>query len=129
MSSRRFSESLYIQCFSANFALTRSIALLTPNALPQRMQQNGCSALRIRDEDAVGRKSSWGLRVMTFSGQVDLHNPHWMQASSVKRSIGCSALSSNAPVGQAETQARQSVQPSTSISTNPKGAWGGRVTT
>src|SRR5258708_32200371 len=101
MSSRRFAESLYIQCFSANLAVTRSIVLLTPNALPQRMQQNGCSALRIRADDAVARKSSWGSRVMTFSGQVDLDSPHWMQASSVNHSIASSPMSINVPVGQA----------------------------
>ena len=89
------------------------------------MQQNGSSSLSTRAAAASGRKSSWGLRVMTFSGQVALHSPHCTQASSVNRSIGRSGSSPSAPVGQADTQARQSVQPPISISTAPKGAWSG----
>ncbi len=105
------------------------MVLLTPNGLPQRMQQNGGSSLRMRGEAVATRKSSCGLSVMTFSGQVALHSPHCTQASSPKRSIGCSALSVSAPVGHAETQARQSVQPATSISTAPNGASSGSATT
>ena len=59
---------------------------------------------------------------MTFSGQVALHSPHCTQASSAKRSIGRSVSAESAPVGHADTQARQSVQPSTLISTAPNGA-------
>ena len=59
---------------------------------------------------------------MTFSGQVALHSPHCTQASSAKRSIGFSGSSDSAPVGQAETQDRHSVQPSTLTSTVPNGA-------
>ena len=61
---------------------------------------------------------------MTFSGQVALHSPHCTQASSAKRSIGRSVSAESAPVGHADTQARQSVQPSTLISTAPNGASG-----
>ena len=66
---------------------------------------------------------------MTFSGQVALHSPHCTQASSAKRSIGRSVSAESAPVGQADTQARQSVQPSTLISTAPNGAPAGSGTT
>ena len=59
---------------------------------------------------------------MTFSGQVAWHSPHCTQASSAKRSIGRSGSSDSAPVGQAETQERHSVQPSTLTSTVPNGA-------
>ena len=62
------------------------------------------------------------MSVITFSGQVAWHSPHCTQASSAKRSIGRSGSSSSAPVGQADTQARQSVQPSTLTSTVPNGA-------
>ena len=36
----------------------------------------------------AARKSSCGVRLITFSGQVALHSPHCTQASSAKRSIG-----------------------------------------
>src|SRR6516165_4835381 len=88
MVSSRFGESLNIQCEFASFSVTRSIVLLTPNALPQRMQQNGSSAFKTRGEAVAARKSSWGLREMTFSGQVALHNPHCTQASSANRNRG-----------------------------------------
>ena len=101
---------------------TRSIVLLTPNGLSQRMQWNGSSSLSTRALAVAARKSSCGVSVITFSGQVALHSPHCTQASSAKRSIGRSGLSLSAPVGQADTQARQSVQPSTLISTAPNGA-------
>ena len=65
---------------------------------------------------------------MTFSGQVALHSPHCTQASSAKRSIGRSVSADSAPVGHADTQARQSVQPSTSISIAPNGAPAGSAT-
>ena len=70
----------------------------------------------------AARKSICGFRLMTFSGQVALHSPHCTQASSAKRSIGLSGSSDSAPVGQAETQDRHSVQPSTLTSTVPNGA-------
>ena len=59
-----------------------------------------------------GAKVELRHEVMTFSGQVALQRPHCTQASSVKRSSGRSGSSPSAPVGQAATQARQSVQPS-----------------
>ena len=105
------------------------MVLLTPNGLPQRMQQNGSSSLRTRGEAVAARKSSCGLSVMTFSGHVALHSPHCTQASSAKRSIGRSGSSVSAPVGQAETQARHSVQPAALISTAPNGAPSGSATT
>ena len=74
------------------------------------------TCLSTREGALTARKSSCGLRLMTFSGQVALHNPHCTQASSAKRSIGRSLSSRNAPVGQAETQERHSVQLSESIS-------------
>src|SRR5256886_7081875 len=78
--------------------------------------------LSTRAVAVAARKSSCGVSVITFSGQVALHSAHCTQASSAKRSIGRSGLSLSAPVGQADTQARQSVQPSTLISIAPKGA-------
>ena len=104
MTSRRFAESLNIQCLPSSLAATRSIVLLTPNGLPQRMQQNGSSSLSTRAGAVAARKSSCGLSVITFSGQVALHSPHCTQASSAKRSIGRSGSSDSAPVGQADTQ-------------------------
>src|SRR5258705_3003288 len=59
---------------------------------------------------------------MTFSGQVDSQSPHWTHRLSVNRSIARSGLSDSAPVGQAVTQAWQSVQPSTLRLTPPNGA-------
>ncbi len=70
----------------------------------------------------AARKSICGFSVMTFSGQVATHKPHCTQASSAKRSIGFSGSSDSAPVGQAGTQDRHSVQPSTLMSSEPKGA-------
>src|SRR5207248_5043197 len=99
-----------------SLAATRSMVLLTPKGLSQRMHRNGSSCLSTREGALTARKSSCGLRLMTFSGQVALHNPHCTQASSAKRSIGRSLSSRNAPVGQAETQERHSVQLSESIS-------------
>src|ERR1700719_2462310 len=128
MTSRRLDEPVYIQCLPSSFAATRSIVLFTPNGLPQRMQQNGSSCLSTRADAVAARKSICGLSVITFSGQVAPHNPHCTQASSEKRSIGCSGLSLSAPVGQADTQARQSVQPCVSISTAPNGAPAGSAT-
>ena len=96
--------------------------IFTPNGLLQRMQQNGSSCLRMRAGARAASKSIWGLSVMTCSGQVAWHSPHCTQASSTKRSIGRSGSSRNAPVGQAEAQDKQSVQPSTSTSTAPNGA-------
>ncbi len=59
---------------------------------------------------------------MTFSGQVAAQSPHCTQASSVNFSIGRSGSAESAPVGQADTQARHNVQPSTLTSTVPNGA-------
>ena len=129
MTSSRPGASLYIQCWSCSFAATRSIVLFTPNGLPQRMQQNGCSSLRMRADAVAARKLSCGFSVMTFSGQVALHNPHCTQASSAKRSVGRSGSSVSAPVGQADTQERHSVHPATSISIDPNGARSGRSMT
>jgi hypothetical protein len=103
-------------------AETRSIVLFTPNGLLQRMHSNGASSFSTRAAAVAARKSICGLSVMTFSGQVALHSPHCTQASSAKRSIGRSVSAESAPVGHADTQARQSVQPSTLISTAPNGA-------
>src|ERR1700741_497172 len=125
MTSRRFGEPAYIQCLPSSFASTRSIVVLTPNGLPQRTQQNGSSSLRTRAGALTARKSICGLSVMTFSGQVAWHNPHWTQASSTKRSTGRSGSSRNAPVGHAETQDKHKVQPPALISTAPRGAPGG----
>ncbi len=48
MTSSRRDEPSYIQCLPSSFAITRSIVLLTPNGLLQRMQQNGSSSFRMR---------------------------------------------------------------------------------
>ena len=122
MTSSRFFESLNIQCWPSSLAATRSTELLTPNGLPQRMQANGSSCLMMRLMAVAARKSICGFRLMTFSGQVALHSPHCTQASSAKRSIGFSGSSDSAPVGQADTQERHSVQPATLTSTVPNGA-------
>src|SRR5215472_9005609 len=61
------------------------------------------------------------MSVITLSGQVALHSPHWTQAASEKRRTGRSGSSDNAPVGQTDTQARHNVQPS-ATSTAPNGA-------
>ena len=66
---------MYIQCLPSSFATTRSIVLLTPNGLLQRMQQNGSSSFRTRADALAARKSIWGFSVMTFSGQVAWHKP------------------------------------------------------
>src|SRR5918995_1722135 len=100
----------------------RSIEDLVPKGLLQRMQRQGSSCLIRMGEREDSVKFSWGCSLITFSGQVFLHRPHWTQASSVKLSIGRSGLSDRAPVGQADTQARQRVQPSVSIARVPKGA-------
>ena len=111
-----------IQCLPSSLATTRSTELFTPNGLPQRMQRHGSSCLSMRAMAVAARKSICGVRLITFSGQVALHSPHCTQASSAKRSIGRSGSSDSAPVGHADTQERQSVQPSTLTSTVPNGA-------
>ena len=73
-------------------------------------------------------KSTRGASVITFSGQVAAQSPHWTQALSEKYSAGWSSLSESAPVGQADTHERQSVQPSTSNSSPPNGAAAGNTT-
>src|SRR5471030_3287401 len=122
MTSSRFLESLNIQCLPSSFATTRSTELFTPNGLLQRMQLKGSSCLTMRLMAVALRKSICGESVMTFSGQVAAHSPHCTQASSAKRSIGFSGSSLSAPVGQAETQDRHNVQPSTFTTTVPNGA-------
>src|SRR5438093_612063 len=92
------------------------------NGLPQRTQANGSSCLMMRAKAVAARKSICGLSVITFSGQVAWQRPHCTQASSENFSVGLSGSSPSAPVGQADTQARQSVQPATLISTAPNGA-------
>ena len=62
MTSRRCAESLNIQCLPSSLAATRSIVLLTPNGLPQRMQWNGSSSLSTRAVAVAARKSSCGLQ-------------------------------------------------------------------
>ena len=54
---------VYIQCWPASLPITRSIVLLTPNGLPQRMQWNGSSSFSTRARAVAARKSSCGLRV------------------------------------------------------------------
>ncbi len=100
----------------------RSIVDRVPKGLPQRMHSNGSSSFSTSARTASSRKLRRGFSVMTFSGQVLRQSPHWMQASSWKRSCGLSGLSCIAPVGHAPTQARQSVQPAASTTTAPKGA-------
>jgi len=95
---------------------------LAANGLPQTMHSNGSSSFRTISRRDSSVKLKRGSRVMTDSGQVFRHRPHWTQACSVKRSIGASGLSVSAPVGQAPTQDMQSVQPSASICTAPKAA-------
>ena len=60
MTSRRLAEPWNIQCLPSSLAITRSIVLLTPNGLPQRMQQNGSSSLSTRAGAVAARKSSCG---------------------------------------------------------------------
>src|SRR5262249_55359378 len=111
----RLGLSPHIPCPPAALAVRRLAVLFVPNGLPQRVQQNGSSSLSTRASAVAARKSSCGLSVITFSGQVAWHSPHCTQASSEKRSVGFSGSSPSAPVGQADTQERQSVQPATSI--------------
>src|ERR1700730_16092462 len=107
MTSKRLGESWYIQCLPSSMATTGSIVLLTPNGLPQRTQGNGASSLRTLADVVAARKSIRGMRLITPSGQVALHKPHCTPASSTNRNIGRSGSSDKAPVGQADTQARQ----------------------
>src|SRR3954454_2372712 len=97
------------------------MALFVPKGLAQAMQWKGSSSLMTRFGRSQAATSSCGFNVMTFSGQVAAHNPQWTQSDSVKRSIGRSGLSERACVGQALTQDRHSVQPSTRPSSPPKG--------
>src|SRR3984893_3225704 len=122
MPSRRLEVPWYIQCLPASLATTRSIVLLTPNGLPQRTQGNGASSLSTLAAAVAARKSIRGTRLITFSGQVALHSPHCTQASSTNRNIGRSGSPNKAPVGHADTQARQSAQACAGISTAPNGA-------
>src|SRR6476646_9336179 len=112
MTSRRLAEFWNIQCLPSSLATTRSTLLFTPNGLEQRMQQNGSSSFNTRAGAVVLRKSSCGVRLITFSGHVALHRPHCTHASSVKRRTGRSGSSDSAPVGHADTHERQSVHPS-----------------
>src|SRR5258708_18812230 len=108
-----------IQCLSPSLASTRSIELLVPEGLPQAMQRNGSSSFSTASGAFHALKSSRGSSVMTFSGQVASQSPHCTHRLSVNRSIARSGLSESAPVGQAVTQAWQSVQPSTLRLTPP----------
>src|SRR5204863_82999 len=113
-----------IQCRSRNLAATRSIVARVPNGLPQATQSNGSSCLTMRAGALQAAKSICGLRRITFSGQVAAHNPHCTQSCSAKRKVGRSGSSPSALVGQADTQDRHKVQPSTSMSRPPNGAPG-----
>ena len=120
--SRRLPSPVNIQCLPSSLAATRSIVLFDPERLAAADAGERLLLLEHARGAVAARKSSCGLSVITFSGQVALHSPHCTQASSAKRSVGRSGSSPSAPVGQADTQARQSVQPATSISILPKGA-------
>ena len=115
--------------WSASRSTMRSIEAWVPNGLPHWMQWNGSSSLITAGVAASAEKLSRGFSAITDSGQVLRHRPHWIQACSLKRSIGLSGLSRSAPVGQAPTQARQRVQPSTLTSSVPKGAPAGSGST
>src|SRR3954454_18061537 len=121
-------EPAYIQCLPSSFEMMRSMLLLTPNGLLQRIQQDGSSSLRIWDGVLAVSKLMRGTSLMTCSGQVAWHKPHCTQASSTNRNTGLSGSSRKALVGQAETQDRQRVQPAVSISTAPTGDPGGSGT-
>ena len=106
-------------CLPLRRASTRSTVDLVPNGLPQLTQWKGSSRL-----DDLGRHGGGGeivarLERITFSGQVATQIPHCTQALSVKESCGRSGLSESAAVGQAPTQARQSVQPAMSTWMRP----------
>src|SRR3954453_5902014 len=94
-----------IQWLLDNLAAMWSIEALVPKGLLQRMQRQGSSCLIRMGTREVSVKFSWGCSLITFSGQVFLHRPHWTQASSVKLSIGRSGLSDRAPAGQAGARA------------------------
>src|SRR5258708_20163585 len=111
MTSRSLDEPEYIQCLPLSFSSTRSIALLTPNGLSQRMQQNGSSSLRTRAGALAARKSIWGFSVITFSGHVAWHNPHCTQASSTNRSSRPPRSSRNPPLAHAHTHHTHNVHP------------------
>src|SRR3546814_1837389 len=102
----------------------RSIDVRTPKGLPQRMHSKGSSSLSVTALIAVLVKLRRGSSAITFSGQVARQRPHCTQASSRKPSHDRFSSSSSAPVGQAETQARQRVQPAVSTAMRPKGAPG-----
>src|SRR3546814_1760023 len=78
------------------------------------MHSKGSSSLSVTALIAVLVKWRRGSSAITFSGQVARQRPHCTQASSRKPSHGRFSSSSSAPVGQAETQARQRVQPAVS---------------
>ena len=61
MTSSRRAEPLNIQCLPSSLAETRSMVLLTPNGLLQRMQANGSSSLSTRAAAVAARKSICGL--------------------------------------------------------------------
>jgi hypothetical protein len=127
-SSRSAFAPANIQCVPSSLATMRSTVLFVPNGLSQRMQWNGSSSLTTRRGALQAWKSSCGVSVITFSGQVAAHNPHCTQAFSAKYKAGCCSLSESAPVGQADTHERHSVQPSTLTSRPPKGAAAGNAT-
>src|SRR3546814_4745778 len=88
--------------------------LRTPKGGPQRMHSKGSSSFKVTALIAALVKLMRGSSEMTCSGQVTRQRPHCTQASSLKPSHGRFPSSSSAPVGQAETQARQRVQPAVS---------------
>ena len=122
MASIRLLFAGNIQCRPSSFAAILSIVLLTPNDLLQRMQSAGSSSLMIFVRAVGAVKSICGFSVMTFSGQVLMHSPHWTQASSTNLSAGRSGSSRSAPVGHTDTQDRHSVQPSRLTLIVPTGA-------
>ena len=81
--------------------------------LAQAMQAKGSSSFTTRRGAAQASKSTPRLQRRSRSpGRSSAQSPHWTQRLSSKASNGRSALSDSAWVGQAPTQARQSVQSS-----------------
>ena len=129
MTSRRLAEFWNIQCLPSSLAATRSTLLFTPNGLPQRMQQNGSSSLSTRAGAVAARKSSCGLQGDDLLGAGRLAQPALHAGILGEAQHRALRIVGSAPVGQADTHARQSVQPSTLTSTVPNGAPAGSGTT
>ena len=129
MTSSRVAEPLNIQCLPSSLAATRSIVLLTPNGLPQRMQANGSSSLSTRARRGGGAEIELRLERDDLLRAGRLAQPALhagVLGKAQHRPLGI--VADSAPVGQADTQARQSVQPSTLTSTAPNGAPAGSAT-